>query len=127
MTVVGPRNGTAGQSNKSCETVRYVPKRGDYMTWLGAAPGMDLTSNFADVVVRYNGDGSGGCFGVAHKVGTSAEGRCCIWVDPWRPGFLDVADELWRELDGNSNCRAGWCYFSLNALRHVSVHFAAGA
>lgn len=92
------------------------------MAWLEASPERDLTSNFADDVgLHCNADGWGGCVAVAHQTGTYEEGRCRIWVDPWGPGFRDAADELLRALHGSSTCRTGWCYFSLNALRHVWV------
>lgn len=92
------------------------------MSWLGEAPERDLTSNSADDVgLHCNTGGWGGCVGVAHQAGTCEEGRCRIWVDPWSPGFHDAADELSRALRGNSTCRTGWCYFSLNALRHAWV------
>lgn len=84
------------------------------MSWLGGAPERDLTSNFADDVgLRCNGDGWGGCVGVAHQAGTCEGGGCHIWVDAWSSVFHDVDD------DGNS--RTGCCYFSPNALRHVWV------
>ncbi|KAA8591756.1 hypothetical protein FQN60_017130, partial [Etheostoma spectabile] len=58
-----------------CGSVRNGPKRGRYkMLGLGAAPERDLTSIFADLAVHCNGDGWGGCFGVAHQAGTCEEG-----------------------------------------------------
>lgn len=133
MTVAGPWSGADGlcRSSKSCGNVSYGPKRGGYvMSWLGAAPERDLTSNFADDAgLHCNGGGWGGCVGVAHRAGTCEEGRCRIGVDPLSQGFYDVADEVLKP-HGKSTCRTGWCYFSLNEQRHVWVrrgHFAAGA
>lgn len=124
MTVAGPWYGTDDfrTSSKSCGTVRCGLGRGEYMmSWLGAVPERDLTSNFADDVgLHCNGDGWGGC---ADEVGTCEESRCHIWVDPWSPGFHDAADELLRALLGSSTCRTGWCYFSLNARRHVWIQW----
>lgn len=69
--VVGPRAGTDGlrKSSRSCGSARCGPKRGGYvMSWLGADPERDPTSSFADgVELRCNGDGWGGCVGVAHQ------------------------------------------------------------
>lgn len=128
-TAVGPKNGTDG---KSCGPVRYGPRRGDCVTtWLVEAPERDPTSNSADDAgLRCSGDGWGGCRGVARQVGTCGEGRCRIWVDPLSPGLCYVADELLSVGLGNSTCRTGLCYFSLNALRRVWYqrgHLAVGA
>lgn len=115
-TVAGPRSGTVGPRESSCEGAT----RGEHTkSWLGAAPGRDLTSTVADDVgLRCKGDdGWGGCCGVAHWPGTREEGKCRIRVDPWCPGLRGVAAELAR--CGNSTCKTGWCYFSLDALGHV--------
>lgn len=79
--MAGPRNGTAGpyRNSESCWGVRNGPKWGDYMSWHGAAPERDQTSNFADDEgLRYTGDWWEDCVGVVHHVGACEEGRCHI-------------------------------------------------
>lgn len=112
----GPRLGMDEPytSGRSCVSVRAGPKGGGYLSWIGADPDRDPTSNFDEHGELYycGNDLWEGCVDGAHWVGTCEEGTRHRWVDSCGQRFHDDDD------DENSTYKAGG-YHLLEVSKHV--------